>query len=98
MERIAIEWEIFCEIVSRKFYVLWIPSLWMTFCLLLSMFVSNVGNNLITANDSKSLHGLYEWTYMFVQIRARYIIGFALVTGVSLGYSLYMKEYHKFYR
>lgn len=97
MNKIQMEWEIFCEIATRKPSVMWLPILWMTFCLTVMVILSRIDANLMNKSVSGLMLPMYEFVHKMVQVRIAYIAVFAVITSLSLAYSLYIKERAKIY-
>ena len=97
MEKLQIEWEIFCEITNRKTYILWVPTLWMLFCLAMMIGLDQRTKNLLSHPAPSAVLPLYEFAYNFAQMRIVYIAGFTLITAFYLTYILYKKQRDRLY-
>lgn len=97
MEKIQIEREIFWEVVSRKSYILWVPTLWMIFCLVLVVMLDIHTHNILARPISSELLPFDEFAINFVQKKRMQIVIFSLLTTLALTYRLYTKERDKFY-
>lgn len=97
MDNIKIEWELFCEISNRKPYILWVPTLWMLFCLGLMLILDRITHNLLSGPTSPQMLPLIEFVYNIIELRIVFIAGFALLSTLWLTFSLYTKERDRLY-